>query len=493
MTRSAAGSPKTRFATSLALCLGVVLLIGGVATPTARPAPGDVSLFPLPSGQAPSYVAGGADGNVWFTITGFTAPAGGVGKVTPSGAVTEFSVPSPLNTPYNITAGPDGNVWFTEIFGGKIGRVTPSGTITEFTVGGQPTGITVGPDGNLWFVDMGLSSLRSITTSGVLGVQFGGLNNPREVVTGSDGNLWVSEFNGGTITRVTPFGSMTRFPLPPGSFFPQGVALGPDGNVWFTASDMIGKITPSGTITRFTPPTEASSPFDITAGADGNLWFTERNTGKIGRITPGGVITEFATPAEPGALSGIASGPDRNIWFAVAGFTARGMGRIELELTDTEPPTITVPADIVVNATSPAGLAVSYTASAVDDVDGPVAVACSPPSGSVFPIGTTEVVCTASDTAGNEASAGFQVQVKGASEQLDDLISHVEDLGAGTSLADKLTEAMAALDAGDEVAACKKLAAFLNAVAAQSGKKLTPAQAAELLASANQIRAVLAC
>jgi virginiamycin B lyase len=53
-----------------------------------------------------------------------------------------------------IVGGPDGNIWFAE--GPKIGRMTPSGTLTEFTV---PTanagawGITVGPDGNLWFTE----------------------------------------------------------------------------------------------------------------------------------------------------------------------------------------------------------------------------------------------------------------------------------------------------------------------------------------------------
>ena len=47
-------------------------------------------------------------------------------------------------------------------------------------------------------------------------------------------------------------------------------------------------------------------------GPDGNLWFTDSD---IARITPQGVITEFAVPTQPTAtpLPGIAHGPDGNL------------------------------------------------------------------------------------------------------------------------------------------------------------------------------------
>jgi hypothetical protein len=160
---------------------------------------------------------------------------------------------------------------------------------------------------------------------------------------------------------------------------------------------------------------------------------------------------------------------------------------------DETPPVITVPSSVVANATSPDGAAVSYAASAVDEVDGPVAVDCSPPPGTLFEIGSTQVTCTASDAAGNAVSASFDVYVKGASEQLEDLIARVAGLGPGTSMADKLALAMSALAAGNQSTACEKLGGFANEAQAQSGKKLTAAQAAELVASANRIRAVLAC
>jgi HYR domain len=48
---------------------------------------------------------------------------------------------------------------------------------------------------------------------------------------------------------------------------------------------------------------------------------------------------------------------------------------------------------------------------AIDVVDGLVPVSCSPPSGSVFSIGTTTVTCTATDIHGNTATTSFPVTV----------------------------------------------------------------------------------
>jgi hypothetical protein len=64
-----------------------------------------------------------------------------------------------------------------------------------------------------------------------------------------------------------------------------------------------------------------------------------------------------------------------------------------------------------VEATSPSGATVTYSASAADTVDGGVTPSCSPASGSTFPMGTTRVSCTARDARGNAATASFDVAV----------------------------------------------------------------------------------
>jgi hypothetical protein len=80
-------------------------------------------------------------------------------------------------------------------------------------------------------------------------------------------------------------------------------------------------------------------------------------------------------------------------------------------VVDTTPPVLTVPADFAVTTDSASGKVVSYTASATDDVDGPITPSCTPPSGSLFAVGATGVSCSATDAHGNTASAGFTITV----------------------------------------------------------------------------------
>lgn len=86
-------------------------------------------------------------------------------------------------------------------------------------------------------------------------------------------------------------------------------------------------------------------------------------------------------------------------------------GAFDVEVEDTTPPSLVLPAPITMAATSPAGTTVTFVATATDLVDGNRPVDCVPPSGSLFPFGTTTVVCAASDSRGNETEGSFQVQV----------------------------------------------------------------------------------
>ena len=72
-------------------------------------------------------------------------------------------------------------------------------------------------------------------------------------------------------------------------------------------------------------------------------------------------------------------------------------------------PVVTVPASSSESTTSSSGTEVTYAASARDE-NGTVPVRCRPPSGSVFPVGTTTVRCTARNVAGATART-FRVTV----------------------------------------------------------------------------------
>jgi hypothetical protein len=166
-------------------------------------------------------------------------------------------------------------------------------------------------------------------------------------------------------------------------------------------------------------------------------------------------------------------------------------------IADLVPPVLTVPSGVKVNATGPSGARVTYSVSATDNVDPQPSVNCRPPSGSTFRIGTTTVTCTATDNADNTATKAFPVVVKGAVGQLTDLTALVRSLGLAhgttTSFVAKLETARTALAAGERGEACGSLKALVNHANAQSGKKLTVAQANRLIGEATRIGAVLSC
>jgi streptogramin lyase len=277
--------------------------------------------FALPAGVSqPLEITAGPDGNLWFTEQG-----GGIGRITPAGAVTQF----PAAADGGITAGPDGNLWFTENIFNSIGRITPAGTATCFEVPTPDsglTGITAGPDGNLWFTEARGRQIGRITPAGqIQEFLLPEGSQPLEITTGPDGNLWFTEADG--IGRMLTTGQFVVFPLPNPGGFPQGITAGPDGNLWFPDGEFnqIGHITTQGVVSEEVP---APGGLGITVGPDGNLWFTTANA--LGRITPAGTITEFPIPTPNSDPIGITLGPDGNLWFTE--FLGNRIGRLRVTI-----------------------------------------------------------------------------------------------------------------------------------------------------------------
>ena len=166
--------------------------------------------------------------------------------------------------------------------------------------------------------------------------------NPEGIARGPEGNVWFAESGGaGAIGRITPGGTITEFTTGlTSNSQPTGIVAGPDGNLWFTEQanpGRIGRITPSGTITEFTTGLTANSqPTGIAAGPDGNMWFTEQaSPGRIGRITPEGAITEFSSGVAGNQPRAITAGPDGNLWYTEFANPGR-IGRITINGTVTQ-------------------------------------------------------------------------------------------------------------------------------------------------------------
>lgn len=286
-------------------------------------ATGEVTTYPLPGVQfsEPAFITAGPDGGLWFTRSG---QADVIARMSVSGQYTEYALPH-LTSPAGIVAGPDGALWFTESVGNRIGRITPSGQVREYMLPsatdvqcGQlcPGDITVGPDGALWFVNTqlaGVPGIGRITTGGAVSLYsfparlVPGYSGPvvRQVPTaitaGRDGNLWFAEDRGPGLGRVTPAGQITEFEVPgllQTAATVRALAAGPDGAVWFTLAQSAGELNPSvstrpgqlgrvaadGSVTLFTPPGEGTTG-PIVLGKDRSLWAFGMRT--VTRVTLG--------------------------------------------------------------------------------------------------------------------------------------------------------------------------------------------------------------
>ena len=188
-------------------------------------AKGRITEFPVPNASCQaSDIVLGADGALWFTgPSGF--PDFFIGRVTTSGQFTGFAPECDPQAgcsivPQGITSGPDGNIWFTENIRNAVVRLTPSGAFTFFTVptpGANPSGITTGPDGALWFTEFNGNQIGRIDPSTGAITEFGPVSgSPLRITAGPDGNLWFTEpfpVSSGRIGRITPAGVITEFLL----------------------------------------------------------------------------------------------------------------------------------------------------------------------------------------------------------------------------------------------------------------------------------------
>jgi len=279
-------------------------------TPTSTPPPVPTRT-PVAAGSNPNYIVKGSDGNLWFTEQGSSK----IGRLAPSGQLTEYATPTPNAVPTGIAAGPDGAVWFAEYGANKIGRISMDGKITEYSQGipmsAEPRGITVGPDGALWFTQWNTAEIGRITTSGKITEFPVKTKNNWGITTGSDGALWFAESDSAKIGRITTSGKLTQFAA---TSNPREVALGPDGAIWFgdRVQHVISRISTTGAVTSY----PVSGTVDGITSNHGKLWFVEESGNRIAEATTGGQVTELSPFPNASAVPvSIIAGPNNSFWY----------------------------------------------------------------------------------------------------------------------------------------------------------------------------------
>jgi streptogramin lyase len=327
---------------------------------------GEITEYSVP-GQ-PDYITVDSAGDAWIGLD----ERDEITRVTPAGLVSNFSVPA---EPLGVAFGPDGDIWYTDLGSGctllpkptcahysAIGRLTPTGSVTEFPladIGAQPVAIIAGPDGNLWFseeltflenpiAENGSGAVGRITPGGVptdYPIPFGpsdafpylcgtaDYHGLTAMTTGPDGNIWAGETDECTktpccttsanIARITPQGAVTLYFVRSGDEIGT-ITSGPENALWFGISGIddpsngmgISRSTTTGVITEYElTPTTLSTEIDyategpligvdsLAAGAEGDLWFAGTNGG-IGRVNFHGIPPAAPANTSPPTISG---------------------------------------------------------------------------------------------------------------------------------------------------------------------------------------------
>ena len=239
------------------------------------------------------------------------------------------------------------------------------------------------------------------------------------------------------------------------------------------------------------PPRIACDAADTAWHADNvTIGCSAEDTGS-GLADPADANFPLSTSVPPGSEDANAQTDSRQVC-DTAGNCATA-GPIAANKIDRRPPTLSLPAPITVDATSPQGTTVTFSASALDGADPHPAVSCTPASGSTFSIGTDTVTCTATDHVADSTRGSFTITVRGAKDQLDRLVQEVITV---PKLATQLRSLVAGFDPSNTVqraVVCRALSDFIAAVQLLSGHGIPPATATTWIGDAERIRAVLAC
>ena len=174
------------------------------------------------------------------------------------------------------------------------------------------------------------------------------------------------------------------------------------------ATDTAGHTALSGTVTvvidRTPPMIEVPASFSVNAvGTGASVEYAVSTTDSVD--------PHVLAVCQP--LSGSTLPVGTTVVQCTAGDRAGNVGDASFSVIvrDVTPPALTLPSPMVVEASSASGAVVTFAATAVDLIDGPVDVTCVPATGETFPIGTTTVECTAADAAQNTATGQFVVTV----------------------------------------------------------------------------------
>ena len=201
----------------------------------------------------------------------------------------------------------------------------------------------------------------------------------------------------------------------------------------YTVSDDNGDGTSDGTadglvVIDVTPvnddPTAVDDPgVVVEAGSVGNLIAVLNNDSDA--PDSGETLTVIATSA--GSAGGVAlpaaggvtytpvssyAGPETFTYTIDDNNGGSAVATVTVDVVDTAPPEIGTNPNLLLKATGSDGATAIYDLPIASDAVGIASVTCVAPSGSVFPLGASDVICTATDLSGLSSESTFTVTVE---------------------------------------------------------------------------------
>lgn len=174
------------------------------------------------------------------------------------------------------------------------------------------------------------------------------------------------------------------------------------------------------------PPTPADrSAFTVNAGQPLAFTVQASDQDSLDVVTlnviglPEGATFSTQAPANPanGTFSWVPGPEQVGVYVIIftatdnAGLSATPLSLVVQVVHDTIPPILNLPPSVTLESTGSDGAIHTYTVTATDNTDPAPVVSCSPISGSAFPLGVTDVICTATDAFGNSSQGSFTVTV----------------------------------------------------------------------------------
>jgi virginiamycin B lyase len=195
-------------------------------------AEGEMKSFPLGTPVARlARLAVAPDGAVWFAeSTAFSITR------LKDGKLDRHEFKSLRGGPYGVAVAADGTVWATLQSGNQLLRITPSGEMTEYdlpTPSAAPTDVAVDRQGGVWVVEFSANKIARFVDG-----KFTEYPLPKDkaapsgIAVAADGSVWFGVLRGAALGRLHE-GQMTFHALPRPTARPYSVTADAAGNVWY--------------------------------------------------------------------------------------------------------------------------------------------------------------------------------------------------------------------------------------------------------------------